>query len=113
MSRRVIPSGSSDAPSGTFRVWATADDSGKGRFEILDPVGNVVQEGELTVEENDGVKAAKEYGLELPAFGVYPSYQWGTISYTECWSWGCIRLPFHWNRFIFWYIHCHFVVVII
>jgi hypothetical protein len=100
-------------PSGTFLVQAQAKaGTTQGCYQFVDANGVVVQEGDLTLEEQpddkgtSGLKAALGGDAQTkawycgypyyPWFRIYPRYWWGTWYWYYRWPWGYLRFRYYW-----------------
>ena len=105
------------APSGVFTVRVQADPGKtRGKFQIVDKDGSIVQEGEMTIEEAGEEPApAGEwhaypcYYPYYPYFRIYPYYYYGCHWWYYHWPWGHIRFRYCWWPYYgccWWYRCC-------
>ena len=105
------------SPSGVFTVRVQADlGKTRGKFQIVDKDGMVVQEGEMTIEEAaedpapDGEWHAYPcYYPYYPYFRIYPYYYYGCHWWYYHWYWGHIRFRYCWWPYYgccWWYRCC-------
>lgn len=103
-----------DAPSGTFTIRAQADPgSEKGKFQIVDANGKVVQEGEMDIEIAPEGSAAKGAGqLFAPsAVGMPPGKPGAGDKLVS--GYPCAYYPFYYYPFYihpYYYYGCHYWV---
>jgi len=101
---KASPTGDPTQPSGTYRVRVKATaGSSQGCFQIVNADGEVVQEGDMTIEVAPVDKSGATSGGDFPYycvypywgyFRIYPRYWWGYWWWRWRWPWGYIR--FHW-----------------
>lgn len=112
------------SPSGSFTVRVqAAPGTTRGQFQIVDSLGNVVQEGEMSIEDAPadevppegaaatGAVALKKGALEsatdayhypgcfypyAPYFRIYPYYYYGCHWWWYKWHWGHLRFRYCW-----------------
>lgn len=114
-----------ESPSGSFSVRVkAAPGSTRGQFQIVDAAGNVVQEGELSIEDAPAEEAgaqAKAFPMSpvtgkkgvldsttsafhfpacyypyAPYFRIYPYYYYGCHWWWYKWHWGHLRFRYCW-----------------
>jgi hypothetical protein len=128
------PPAEAGAPGGTFFVRVQAPPgSSTGSFQIVSESGQIVQEGDLTIEmataaSTDASSAnspAMDPGSSSslfypvypacyypygPYFGIYPNYYYGCYWWTYGWGWGFIRFHYCWwppfYPYCWWYHGC-------
>jgi hypothetical protein len=112
------------SPSGSFSVRVkAAPGSTRGQFQIVDSAGNVVQEGELSIEDAPADEVSSADGFEAgavtpkkgdlesstsafhspgcfypyaPYFRIYPYYYYGCHWWWYKWHWGHLRFRYCW-----------------